>query len=338
MKTKDFFFELPEELIAQTPPRRRGTSRLLVLDRMDGTIHHSAISDLLRWVDRETLVVLNDTKVRKARIYAQSDTGGRVEFLLLADRGGGRWLAMAAKAKRQRVGKGYTFEGGVRGRIMGVEASHRVVLFDPPIDEAYLEKYGRIPLPPYIRRKEAPEDSSRYQTVYSEKMGSAAAPTAGLHLTLSLIEELERHCAGVARVTLHVGPGTFLPVRAARLGDHKMHTEPYEITGETADRINRAKAEGKRLLAVGTTSVRTLESSFQNGGIQAGRGATDLFIHPGYKFKVVDSLLTNFHTPESSLLMLVAAFAGRKTILDAYAEAIKRGYRFFSYGDAMLIR
>lgn len=338
MKTSDFSFDLPEELIAQNPPEERGASRLLVLDRADGTIHHSHITELTKWIDEDTLMILNDSRVRKARIYAASDTGGRVEFLLLENRGDGLWLAMVTKAKKQRVGKEYTFDGGVRGRIVEIEAPYRVIRFETPIDDAYLDLNGHMPLPPYIRREDSGEDTTRYQTVYSRNVGSVAAPTAGLHLTEEILSELVSFCAGIVRVTLHVGLGTFLPVRAENLQDHEMHTERYEISPEAAERINRAKAEGKKILAVGTTSVRTLESSFREGRIHPGEGATNIFIYPGYEFKVVDTLLTNFHTPESTLLMLVSALAGKETILNTYREAVKERYRFFSYGDAMLIR
>jgi len=338
LKTSDFSFDLPEELIAQIPPEKRGDSRLLVMDRHTGALEHSHIQNLPDFLDENCLVVLNDSRVRKARIYGTSESGGRVEFLLLENRGDNLWLAMVTKAKKQKTGKRFVFEGGMEGQIEGTEEPYRLVRFDSLLDDAYLEQNGHIPLPPYIRRGDSPADARRYQTVYSEKVGSVAAPTAGLHLTEELLESLKERTAGVVRITLHVGLGTFLPVRAAHVADHTMHSEHYGISPEAADKINRARGEGKKIVAVGTTSVRTLESAFRDGEVNAGEGSTDIFIYPGYRFQVVDTLLTNFHTPESSLLMLVSAFAGQEKILAAYARAVEERYRFFSYGDAMLIR
>ncbi len=338
MKTSDFSFELPEELIAQTPPEKRGDSRLLVIDRYTGALEHSHISCLADFLDENCLVVVNDSRVRKARIYGTSESGGRVEFLLLENRGDNLWLAMVTKAKKQKPGKRFVFDGGLEGQIEGVEEPYRLVRFDSAMDDGYLERHGHIPLPPYIRREDSPADARRYQTVYSEKVGSVAAPTAGLHLTDEILAQLEERTAGVVRVTLHVGLGTFLPVRAEQVSDHTMHAEHYGISPEAAERINRARREGKKIVAVGTTSGRTLESAFRDEENQAGEGATDIFIYPGYCFQVVNTLLTNFHTPESSLIMLVSAFAGRERIMEAYAAAVKERYRFFSYGDATLIR
>lgn len=338
LKTSDFSFDLPEELIAQTPPEKRGDSRLLVMDRYTGTLEHSHIQNLPDFLGPHTLVVVNDSRVRKARIYGSSSSGGRVEFLLLENRGENLWLAMVTKAKKQQPGKRFVFEGGLEGQIEAIEEPYRLVRFQEGLDDGYLDKHGHIPLPPYIRREDVPADAQRYQTVYSEKIGSVAAPTAGLHLTDELLAKLTERTAGVVRITLHVGLGTFLPVRAEHVADHTMHSERYGISNEAADRINQARREGKKILAVGTTSVRTLESAFHEGEVKAGEGATDIFIYPGYRFKVIDSLLTNFHTPESSLIMLVSAFAGRDNILEAYARAVQERYRFFSYGDAMLIR
>ena len=344
MKTSDFCFDLPPELIAQDPPAERGRSRLMVLDRPDGRTEDAMVRDLAGYLRPGTLVVLNDTRVRKARLFGRAeDTGGQAEFLLLEEGGGpgpGTWKALCSRAKRVRPGRVFLFPGGVRGEIAGREGELRLVRFTPPIGEAYLSEHGRIPLPPYIRREACPGDEERYQTVYARQVGSAAAPTAGLHLTAETLEGLRRAGMETARLTLHVGLGTFLPVRAERVEDHVMHTERYHVPEETAGQVTAAKAEGRDVLAVGTTSVRTLESAWDPAArrLTPGWGETAIFIYPGYRFRVVDRLLTNFHTPGSSLLMLVAAFAGLETILRAYGQAVERRYRFFSYGDAMLIR
>jgi S-adenosylmethionine:tRNA ribosyltransferase-isomerase len=272
-----------------------------------------------------------------------------VEFLLL-ERQGEDWLALASRAKRQRPGKVFFLEGGIRGEILprregeigeaggeGNRTGLRGLRFTPPLTEDYLEKHGHIPLPPYIRRPDTDQDRERYQTVYARETGSAAAPTAGLHFTPELMDRVRERAWGVAWVTLHVGLGTFLPVRSPAVEDHRMHREVYTIRPEEAALINRARREGKKILAVGTTTLRALESACRRGEVAAGEGSTSIFIYPGYRFQMVDRLLTNFHTPESTLLMLVSALAGRRRILAAYAEAIKEGYRFFSFGDAMLI-
>lgn len=348
MKTDDFNFDLPEELIAQFPPERRGESRLLVLDRSSGCLTHSRVSEIAEFVEPGTLMVFNDSKVRKARIYASAlDTGARVEFLLLARNAEGEWEASCTKLRKQREGRRYDFGFGVIGEIVGAgsdEATTRRLRFFPPIDEDWIEAHGHIPLPPYIKRGDAPADADRYQTVFARKVGSAAAPTAGLHFTEEILERLRDRGVEMAAVTLHVGLGTFLPVRSDDIEEHVMHEEWWKLSEETARAIDRAKAEGRPVLAVGTTSVRTLESAWRDAelagsaGLGAGEGSTRIFIKPGYQWKVVDGLFTNFHTPKSTLLMLVSAFAGRERILDAYSEAVRQGYRFFSYGDAMLIR
>lgn len=353
MKTDDFSFDLPEELIAQFPPERRGESRLFVLDRASGRRTHGAIADIAQYVEPGTLMVFNDSRVRKARLFAEAeDSGARVEFLLLKRLGEDLWEASASKLKKQRPGRRYRFPEGVIGQIVesaedvGAEAESdrdgtRAIRFSPPIDDVYLERSGHIPLPPYIKRDDAAEDAERYQTVYAAHVGSAAAPTAGLHFTDEILSSLDARGVERAFVTLHVGLGTFLPVRSDSLEDHNMHVEEYTIPEETAKAVMRARAEGRKVLAVGTTSVRTLESAFTDGEagfLKAGPGSTRIFIYPGYRFKVVDRLFTNFHTPKSTLLMLVSAFAGKDLILDAYAEAVRERYRFFSYGDAMLIR
>lgn len=355
MKTDDFSFELPEELVAQFPPERRGESRLLVLDRASGRLEHAFVRDMAGYVEPGTLMVFNDSRVRKARIYGEAlDTGARVEFLLLRRRGPDAWEASCTKMKRQRPGRRYRFPEGVEAEIVGPEGGAppagggrdetRLIRFHPPIDEAYLERVGHIPLPPYIKREDAPSDAERYQTVYAREAGSAACPTAGLHFTDGILASLEAKGVERAYVTLHVGLGTFLPVRAEEIEGHAMHEEEYSVPEETVSAVSRAKAEGRPVLAVGTTSVRTLESAWREegeegpAGLRAGPGSTRIFIYPGYRFKAADRLFTNFHTPKSTLLMLVSAFAGRERILAAYEEAVRERYRFFSYGDAMLIR
>lgn len=347
MRTDDFSFELPEELIAQYPPERRGESRLMILDRARGERSHSTVARLVDCLEPGTLMVFNDSRVRKARIYGQArDTGNRTEFLLLRRREEGVWEAVASRLKRQRPGRRYSFPEGITAEILGPEAASAgnrpdtvLIAFDPPLTEEYLERAGHMPLPPYIKREDAPEDEERYQTVYSRELGSAACPTAGLHFSESILASLDEKGIERAVVTLHVGLGTFLPVRTKSVEDHAMHEEEYSVPEPTARAVTAAKAEGRPVLAVGTTSLRTLESAWLPGeGLRPGRGSTKIFIFPGYGFKAVDMLFTNFHTPKSTLLMLVSAFAGRYAILDAYAEAVRERYRFFSYGDAMLIR
>jgi S-adenosylmethionine:tRNA ribosyltransferase-isomerase len=353
VRTEDFSFELPEELIAQAPTARRGESRLLVLDRGSGSRTHSSVSRLADFIEPGSLMVFNDSRVRKARIYGEAlDTGMKTEFLLLRRRPDGSWEAQATKLKKQRPGRRYALAGGAVAEVLGMgEAGGEgrpdsvLLRFEPELSEDYLERYGHVPLPPYIKREDAPSDDERYQTVYSREVGSAACPTAGLHFTEELLAELEGKGVRRATVTLHVGLGTFLPVRSETIEDHAMHEEEYSVPEETAREVMSAKAEGRPVIAVGTTSLRTLESAWEGGdaegrggSLKAGRGSTRIFIYPGYRFKAVDRLFTNFHTPKSTLLMLVSAFAGREAILDAYAEAVQERYRFFSYGDAMLIK
>ena len=356
MKTDDFNFDLPETSIAQYPPERRGDSRLLVLDRAGSAaaqpdrIHqtHSMVKDLLRFLEPGTLMVFNDSKVRKARIYGTAlETGAVVEFLLLEpltrqtgpSAVSASWRAMTSKAKKQKIGKSYIFPDGLKGTIVGEEDDEKIIEFDEALGDQYLEANGHMPLPPYIKREDEVSDSERYQTVYAKVTGSAACPTAGLHFTQPLLDSLSSAGIDIEWVTLHVGLGTFLPVRVDEVERHRMHEEWYTVSEKTAAAVNAAKKEGRKVLAVGTTSLRTLESAWDpSAGLRSGSSSTSIFIYPGYRFNVVDQLFTNFHTPKSTLLMLVAAFAGRKTILDAYAEAIREGYRFFSYGDAMLIR
>jgi S-adenosylmethionine:tRNA ribosyltransferase-isomerase len=359
VKTTSFSFDLPEDSIAQGPTHKRGTSRLMVLERDTGGITHSRIDRLPAYVESGTVMVLNNTKVIKARLFGTSaETGGRVEFILLDELVPGLWRTLASKARKQVTGKRFEFPGGARAEIVSESeipeesismgnGNHmeswgvfRYLRFAPPINVSYLDAHGHVPLPPYIRRGDTPLDAERYQTVYAKDPGSAAAPTAGLHLTERLLKVLRQRGVVLAMLTLHVGAGTFLPIRAEQVEEHRMHEERYNIPTTSAAQINAALEESRAILAVGTTVVRALESAFSEdrGGVVAGWQRSSLYIHPGYNFKVVSRLLTNFHTPRSSLLVLVSAFAGRRRILDAYDTAVQEGYRFFSYGDAMLIR
>ncbi len=366
MRTKDFYFELPEGLIAQKPCPERGADRLMTLDRATGAIGDRLFSELPELVEPGTLLVFNNSRVRHARVFAVAESSGnRAEFLLISraseseaddpDAGaserlpGTLWKAMARNAKRHKPGRAYAFDDGTRARIVAdrpgasgaglAGTEFRLLRFDRPIDDAWLDVHGHLPLPPYIRREDELEDKSRYQTVYASETGSVAAPTAGLHFTPEILSRLEARGVERAEVTLHVGLGTFLPVRAENLEDHAMHEEIYTVPDETAERVNRAKREGRPVLAVGTTSVRTLESAWdrEREALVPGDGATSIFIYPGYRFRAVDRMFTNFHTPESTLLMLVSAFAGKERILGAYRHAVEERYRFFSYGDSMLI-
>jgi S-adenosylmethionine:tRNA ribosyltransferase-isomerase len=337
VKTSRFSFDLPEGLIAQQPAADREAARLLVLDRSTGRIEHSAVRDLCRWIEPGTLVVLNDTRVRKARLIGESASGGRVELLLLERRDDGCWTALTGGFRRRDPRQPIRLPEGVAAALVGAEGDARVVRFEPPVDEAYLERRGHVPLPPYIRRADTGADAERYQTVFARRTGSAAAPTAGLHFTARLLAELEGKGVRTAYVTLHVGLGTFLPIRSEDIEGHVMHEEAYTVPAAVKAEVEAAKADGRKVLAVGTTVVRALESAWDGQGLRAGDGRARLFITPGYRFQVVDRLFTNFHTPGSSLLVLVSAFAGLDRILDAYRQAVEQKYRFFSYGDAMLI-
>jgi S-adenosylmethionine:tRNA ribosyltransferase-isomerase len=361
MKVTDFSFDLPENLIAQYPPPERGTSRLMVLDRARGSREHRRVGELPSLLEPGSLLVFNNSRVRRARIYGLSPASGvRTEFLLLMRRDERTWKTMVRRTKRRRSGSRYVFDGGLEGEITGAEGEFRFLTFDRPVGDEWLDRYGHIPLPPYIKREDTSEDGERYQTVYAAApfpggdgrtgLGgtdrSAAAPTAGLHFTRELLERLEDAGMETAFITLHVGLGTFLPVRTENVEDHRMHEEVFSVDEKTARRIEKAREEKRKIVAVGTTSVRTLETAWEGGRLRRGEGSTSIFIYPGYTFKATDALFTNFHTPRSSLLMLVAAFAGakeggppgREFILESYAEAVREGYRFFSYGDAMLIR
>lgn len=339
MKTSDFYYELPKELIAQTPVEPRDSSRLMALNRETGEIEHRHFYDILDYLNEGDLLVCNDSRVLPARIFGVKETGARVEFLLLKQISGNRWETLCKPGKKAREGAEFIFGDGImKAKIAGVtEDGNRIVDFDCNENFfAALDKIGQMPLPPYIT--EELKDRERYQTVYSHELGSAAAPTAGLHFTEELMEKLRAKGVNIAYVTLHVGLGTFRPVKVDDVTKHKMHSEHYEIPEETARLINQTKQNGKRVIAVGTTSCRTLESvaSFY-GEIKPCDGFTDIFIYPGYEFKVLDGLITNFHLPESTLIMLVSAFAGYDNIMNAYKTAVEEKYRFFSFGDAMLI-
>lgn len=381
MKTSDFYFDLPDELIAQHPSGVRGEDKLFVLDRgvyrpwnaadassadktagasqTDGTAQfaHHMMADLPDLIETGTLMIFNNSRVRRSRCYGRTtDTGREAEFLMLqclptflpGAEPNSVWKAMVKNAKKQKTGKVFAFPDGTQGTILENPADagteFRTVHFDRSIDEPWFERNGHIPLPPYIKREDTEEDSERYQNVYAKEVGSAACPTAGLHFTEDMLGRLAAKNIDIAYVTLHVGLGTFLPVRAENIEDHKMHEEYFTVSEETAAKVNAAKKEGRTVLAVGTTSVRTLESAWQGGSVEeggylpAGGHSTSIFIYPGYKFKCVDRMFTNFHTPGSTLMMLVSAFAGKQNIMTAYQTAVKERYRFFSYGDAMLIR
>ena len=346
MKLTDFDFDLPQDLIAQKPSGKRGDDRLMLLDRKNGSVFHHQMNDLPDLIMPGTLMIFNNSKVRRARCYGIKETTGRnQEFMFLnqLDKEGFLWNTMVKSAKKQKNGMRYQFPDGTVAQIVDFPGNEktefRALKFDFPLDEKWFEKNGHIPLPPYIKREDTEEDSERYQNVYAKETGSAACPTAGLHFTEEMLSCLAEKNIERDFVTLHVGLGTFLPVRESIIENHKMHEEVYTISESTAEKINKAKREGRPILAVGTTSVRTLESSAdEKGFVKSGTASTRIFMYPGYKFKVVDQMFTNFHTPESTLIMLVSAFAGRENILNAYKNAVENRYRFFSYGDAMFIR
>ena len=342
MDIKEFSFNLPPHLIAQFPSDRRGESRLLVLNRSTSSLSDATITDIASFLPSNAVLVVNDSKVRKARVYGISETGAKVEFLFLTPLSDNTWLVMVSKSKRQKVGKSYNFhhpEKEIIGTIIEENSDGKVVSFNQIIDETFFDSVGHVPLPPYIKRGDEFQDETRYQTIYANSSGSVAAPTAGLHFTDSVMNSIKEKGITIAPVTLHVGPGTFLPVRSTTLEEHIMHREYYEISEETAALVNSAKKEGRAVIAVGTTSVRTLESAWddEKGELISGKNSTKLFITPSYKFKVVNHLITNFHTPESTLLVLVSTFATKELIDKAYQHAIDQEYRFFSYGDATLI-
>ena len=340
MKTSDFFYELPEELIAQDPLEDRTASRLLVLDRKTDKLEHKIFSDVINYLNPGDCLVINNTRVIPARLIGEKEgTGGKVEILLLKRRENDIWESLVKPGKKLRPGARVIFgDGRLKAEILEIaeEGNRLVKFYYEGIFEEILDSLGEMPLPPYITHKL--EDKEMYQTVYAKFDGSAAAPTAGLHFTNELLEKIRQKGIRIASVTLHVGLGTFRPVKVEDVNNHHMHTEWYEVNNEAADIINETKKNGGRVICVGTTSCRTIESvADENGLMSAKTGETDIFIYPGYKFKVMDGLITNFHLPESTLVMLVSAFAGKERILSAYETAVKERYRFFSFGDAMIL-
>ena len=339
MKTSDFNYELPQELIAQTPLERRDASRLMTLDRKTGEVGHLHFYDLPTLLRPGDCLVLNNSRVIPARLIGRRETGGVTEVLLLIDRGDKTWECLVRPGKKCRPGTKINFgEGKLTATVEKVlDGGNRLIRFDyDGIFMEILEELGKTPLPPYI--KEELQDSERYQTVYSKVSGSAAAPTAGLHFTPELLDQIQNMGVGLAYVTLHVGLGTFRPVKEEDIEEHDMHSEYCMISQDTADMINNTRKSGGRVICVGTTSCRTIESwAAEDGTLKESAGWTDIFIYPGYKFKIMDGLITNFHLPESTLIMLVSAFAGRENVLNAYKIAVDNKYRFFSFGDAMFI-
>ena len=340
MKTSDFYYDLPEELIAQDPLEDRTASKLLVLDRKTGAVKHKIFSDVIDYLNEGDCLVINNTRVIPARLIGEKEgTGGKVEVLLLKRRANDVWETLVKPGKKLKPGAKITFgDGRLRAEVLEVveEGNRLVKFYYEGIFEEILDSLGEIPLPPYITHKL--EDKEMYQTVYAKFDGSAAAPTAGLHFTKELLNKIEEKGIKIASITLHVGLGTFRPVKVDDVNNHHMHTEWYEVNTEAADIINETKKNGGRVICVGTTSCRTIESvADETGHMTAKIGETDIFIYPGYKFKVMDGLITNFHLPESTLVMLVSAFAGKENVLAAYETAVKEKYRFFSFGDAMIL-
>ena len=341
MKREDFYFDLPEELIAQDPLEDRSSSRLLVLDRETGNVEHHVFKEIVNYLEEGDCLVINDTKVLPARLIGSKiGTDAKIEVLLLKRKENDIWETLVKPGKKAKVGTKISFGDGILvGEVVDiVEEGNRLIKFSyEGIFEEVLDQLGQMPLPPYITHHL--EDKNRYQTVYAQHTGSAAAPTAGLHFTPELLQEIEAKGVNIAIVTLHVGLGTFRPVKVENILDHHMHSEFYQIDEEAAQKINTAKDNGKRVICVGTTSCRTIESAAdENGRLKPTSGWTEIFIYPGYKFKILDCLITNFHLPESTLIMLVSALAGREHVLAAYEEAVKERYRFFSFGDAMFIK
>lgn len=341
MKVSDFDFDLPEELIAQHPLEKRDASRLMVLDKKTGCIEHRSFHDVIEYLNEGDTLVLNNTRVMPARLIGEKEgTGGKIEFLLLKRMEGDKWECLAKPGKRAKVGQSFTFgEGKLKCKVVDiVEEGNRIIEFSyDGIFEQVLDELGEMPLPPYITEKL--DDKERYQTVYSKEKGSAAAPTAGLHFTNDLLEEIKAKGVNIAYLTLHVGLGTFRPVKVEDINEHIMHSEYYHLDKENADLINETKKRGNKVIAVGTTSTRTLETiGDENGFVREQSGWTDIFIYPGYKYKVIDELITNFHLPESTLIMLVSALAGKENVMNAYNTAVKERYRFFSFGDSMIIK
>lgn len=341
MKVSDFDFYLPEELIAQHPLEKRDSSRLMILDKKTGVIKHKYFHDVIEYLNEGDTLVLNNTRVMPARLIGEKEeTGGKIEFLLLKRIQGDKWECLAKPGKRAKIGQKFTFgEGKLTCTVVDiVEEGNRIIEFSyDGIFEQVLDELGEMPLPPYITEKL--QDKERYQTVYSKEKGSAAAPTAGLHFTEELLQQIRAKGVNIAYLTLHVGLGTFRPVKVEDINEHIMHSEYYVLDRENADIINKTKKNGNKIIAVGTTSTRTLETiGDENGFVREQSGWTDIFIYPGYKYKVIDELITNFHLPESTLIMLVSALAGNENVMNAYNEAVKENYRFFSFGDSMLIK
>lgn len=341
MKTKDFYYDLPEELIAQVPIKDRDSSRLLVLDKDSGNIEHKLFKDIVDYLNEGDTLVLNDTRVLPARLFGnRPDREESIEYLLLKRYEDDTWECLVKPGKKARIGHKVEFGNGLlNGEVVdiGEEGTRFVKFAYEGIFEEVLDQLGEMPLPPYIHEKL--EDRERYQTVYSKHTGSAAAPTAGLHFTEELLRRIEEKGVNLAFITLHVGLGTFRPVKVDDINDHHMHSEYYEVSQESAEIINKTKENGKKIIAVGTTTSRTLETiGLEGGKVNPGTGWTNIFIYPGYKFKVVDNLITNFHLPESTLMMLVSAMSSRDIIIDTYNRAVKEKYRFFSFGDGMFIK
>jgi len=340
LKVKDFDFDLPQELIAQHPLQKRDESRLMVVNKSSSVIEHKRFKNIIDYLNPGDCLVLNDTRVLPARLIGVKEgTGGKMEFLLLKRIDVNHWETLVKPGKKAKIGAWFNFgDGQLKAQVISIsEGGSRIVKFEfVGIFEEVLDKLGEMPLPPYITEKL--EDSERYQTVFSKQVGSAAAPTAGLHFTEDLLLQIKAKGIHLAFVTLHIGLGTFRPVKAEKVEDHEMHSEYYVLSSETADIINNTKQKGGRIIAVGTTSNRTLESiANEKGLVEEKSGWTDIFIYPGYKFKIVDALITNFHLPESTLIMLVSAFAGQNLVMSAYDMAVKEKYRFFSFGDAMFL-
>lgn len=339
MNTSDFYYDLPEELIAQTPAEPRDSSRLLIYHRQNGAIEHKIFRDIIDFLNPGDALVVNDTRVIPARLYGKKqDTGREVEFLLLNQLSKDTWEIIMRPGKKLRIGDRVEFAADLQAEILEKKEDGvtRVKFYFEGLFEPLLERYGNMPLPPYITQRL--EDRQRYQTVYAKENGSAAAPTAGLHFTPELMEKIRQKGIDIIPVLLHVGLGTFRPVKVENVENHKMHSEYYSISADSARRINETRKKGGRVIAVGTTSVRTLESvADEEGNIREQSGDTEIFIYPGYRFKCVDALITNFHLPESTLLMLISAFMGKEQALDLYRLAVQERYRFFSFGDAMLI-
>jgi S-adenosylmethionine:tRNA ribosyltransferase-isomerase len=336
MKVAEFDYALPAELIAQSPAAERTASRLLRLDGASGALADCAFADLPRFVEARDVLVLNDTRVIKARLYGRKSTGGKVEIFVERIVAEHEALALAHSGHPLKAGHRLSVGDGVAAEVLGREADLVRVRFAEPVAQV-LERCGNVPLPPYITHPAGPQDAERYQTVYAREPGAVAAPTAGLHFDAAMLGRLEAQGVRLARVTLHVGAGTFQPVRAEEVGEHRMHGERFEVSAELCTAVAATRASGGRVVAVGTTTVRALESAGAIGTLRPARGETDIFIRPGFEFRIVDALLTNFHLPESTLLMLVAAFAGTERVLAAYEHAVRERYRFYSYGDAMLI-